>query len=136
MINCHVKIAGIINWSCCLCQTRSYRAINLQVPLDGHNLQQLDKYRVTSPPFNAKFVLNNIFGYHAGSTQAVVDGFYILLQPLSSGKHGLHFGTLTPPASYGGSPFIIDVTYHLTVMDSHSFLNSFIMKLCPKKERC
>jgi hypothetical protein len=52
---------------------------------------------------------------HAGSTQAVVDGFYVFLQPLSSGKHELHFGALTPPASSGGSPFIVDVTYHLTV---------------------
>ena len=90
-------------------------AINLQVTLDGHNLQQLDKYRVTSPPFNATFVPNNIFGYHAGSTQAIGDGFYVFLQPLSSGKHELHFSALTPPASSGGSPFIVDVTYHLTV---------------------
>ena len=91
------------------------RAINLQVTLDGRNFQQLDKYRVTSPPFNATFIPNNIFGYHAASTQVVVDGFYVLLQPLSSGKHELHFSGLTPPASAGGSPFIVDVKYHLTV---------------------
>jgi hypothetical protein len=91
------------------------RAINLQVTLDGRNLQQLNMYRITSPPFNATFMPNNIFGYHPGSTKVVVDGFYVFLQPLSSGKHELHFSALTPPASVGGSPFTVDVTYHLTV---------------------
>lgn len=91
------------------------RAINLQVTLDGRNLQQLNKYRITSPPFNVTFVPNNLFGYHPGSTQTVADGFYVFLQPLSPGKHELHFSALTPPASVGGSPFTVDVTYHLTV---------------------
>jgi hypothetical protein len=91
------------------------RAINLQVTLDGRSLQQLEKYRVTSPLFNVVYGTGNALGLPAGPTQAVVNGFWMLLQPLPSGKHELHFASTTPAAEPGGTPFVIDTIYHLTV---------------------
>jgi hypothetical protein len=67
---------------------------NLQASLDGMTLQQLDKYRVTSPIFNLTFPTNNIFGSPVGTTQAVADGWYVFLHPLTPGKHELHFSGL------------------------------------------
>lgn len=53
---------------------------NLQVTLDGVNIQQLDKYRVTSPLFNLTIPANNVFGSPVGTTQAVADGWYVFLK--------------------------------------------------------
>jgi hypothetical protein len=89
---------------------------NLQASVDGVNLQQLDKYRATSPLFNLTFPVKNIFGSPVGTTQAVVDGWYGFLQPLATGKHVVHFSGLTPAnPSTGQSNFSVDVTYNLLV---------------------
>jgi hypothetical protein len=91
------------------------RATNLLATVDGQSLQPLEKYRVTSPLFNFTFEPNNLFGAPSGPTQGVSDGFWVFLQPLSSGNHEIHFSSFTPSPSPGASPFVIDVTYHLTV---------------------
>jgi len=97
-------------------QTDDNRATNLQATLDGVNLKQLDKYRVTSPLFNATYPTHNLFGSPAGQTQGISDGYWIFLQPLSPGKHELHFSGLSPGnPTTGISNFSIGVTYHLTV---------------------
>jgi hypothetical protein len=72
------------------------RATNLQATLDGHKLQQLDKYRVVSPLVDVTFPENNLFGATPGHSQMVV-----FLQPLSKGNHELHFSSFTPPPSPG-----------------------------------
>jgi hypothetical protein len=89
---------------------------NLQASVDGVNLQQLDKYRVTSPLFNLTFPAKNIFGSPVGTTQAVGDGWFIIMHPLPPGKHELHFSGLTPAnPTTGQSNFSVDLTYHLLV---------------------
>lgn len=83
---------------------------------DGVSIKQLDKYRVTSPLFNLTFPTNNIFGSPVGTTQAVADGWYVFLHPLTPGKHELHFSGLTPGnPTTGTNNFSVDTTYHLTV---------------------
>ena len=91
------------------------RATNLQATIDGQKLQQLDRYRVVSPLVDVTFPDNNLFGTTPGKSKMIVDGFYVFLQPLSKGNHELHFSSFTPPASPGGSNYVIDVTYHLKV---------------------
>ena len=52
----------------------------------------------------------------AGSTSpAVSDGVFVMLKPLSVGKHTLHYGGTLDLSSIGGPVFIQDVTYHITV---------------------
>jgi hypothetical protein len=98
-------------------QADDNRAINLQASIDGVNLKQLDKYRATSPhPMNVTFPANNLFGSPPGQTQLIGDGYWVFLQPLSPGKHELHFSGLTPGnPTTGTTNFAIDATYHLTV---------------------
>jgi hypothetical protein len=98
-------------------QADDNRAINLQATIDGTNLKQLDKYRATSPhPINATFPANNLFGSPPGQTQLIGDGYWVFLQPLSPGKHELHFSGLTPGnPTTGTTNFAIDAIYHLIV---------------------
>jgi hypothetical protein len=92
-------------------------ATNLQATVDGRNLQQVDKYRVQSGLFNVTLAENNILGVHGGPTKSVSDGWWVFLQPLSVGRHEIHFGgVLGNPTVTSTQPrYVVDVTYHLTV---------------------
>jgi len=97
-------------------QADDTRSINLQATVDGVNIKQLDKYRATSPLFSVTYPPHNLFGSPAGQTQGISDGYWVFLQPRSSGKHELHFSGLTPGnPTTGTTNFAVDVTYHLTV---------------------
>ena len=59
---------------------------------------------------------NNLFGDPVGTTQMVADGFYVFLQPLSSGKHEIQFSGITPgDPTTGTAIFAINTLYHITV---------------------
>ena len=97
-------------------QADDTRSINLQATVDGVNIKQLDRYRATSPLFSVTYPPHNLFGSPAGQTQGISDGYWVFLQPRSSGKHELHFSGLTPGnPTTGTTNFAVDVTYHLTV---------------------
>ncbi|MGC2596603.1 MAG: hypothetical protein WA395_00555 [Nitrososphaeraceae archaeon] len=92
------------------------RATNLQATVDGVPLKQLDKYRATSPLSSITFPPHNLFGSPPGKTQGIADGFWVFLQPLSPGKHELHFSGVTPGnPTTGTANFAIDTKYHLIV---------------------
>jgi hypothetical protein len=90
--------------------------------IDGKSVWNLTDYRVQSPLFTfGPLPDNNVlqsFGVDApeGSTSpAVSDGVFVMLKPLSVGKHTLHYGGTLDLSSIGGPVFIQDVTYHITV---------------------
>jgi hypothetical protein len=88
----------------------------LDASVDGLKLTNLNAYRVTSPLFSLNIPAGNIFGAPAGQTQAVIDGYVLMLHPLSPGTHKIHFFGLNP-----GNPntstenYLVDVTYNLEV---------------------
>jgi hypothetical protein len=88
----------------------------LSAAIDGVPLEQLSRYRGTSPDlFNEVLPDHNLWQYFgctectAGTWQAVADGYYLMLAPLSTGHHIIHF--------YGEFPAggVEDVTYNLAV---------------------
>lgn len=86
---------------------------SIDATIDGVRLKDLQKYRVQSQLFNFTLPENNVLGLDPQTPQAVADGYYVILQPMSSGKHIIHFnGILGDPAS---NPFVTDATYNLGV---------------------
>jgi len=83
-------------------------AHDLSCQVDGSpvtaNLEQ-------STPFSVLLPQDNILGVPKGVYYPAVDsGYYVLLRPLASGQHTIHFS--------GGTTFFnssLDVTYHITV---------------------
>jgi len=80
-------------------------------------------YRVQAPPFSyttaekGNFLpeLNGVTCIPGGTTiyPAVADGVYLMLSPLSPGKHSIHFvGEVGP----GGAYLTQDITYDITVL--------------------
>jgi hypothetical protein len=86
-------------------------AYDLVAEIDGVSLKNLTQYRTTSP--NLVFAVApppNVLGVDAGAGELVGDGYYLLLAPLSSGQHTIHFkGSFAVPA------FTVEETYYLTV---------------------
>lgn len=90
----------------------------LQVSIDGTDISTLvsleprvTPLRAASPAgfFTLDLPENNIFGVAAGqSYEAVADGFYLLVAPLSPGAHTIKFGRIS-------RNFAADVTYNLYV---------------------
>lgn len=82
--------------------------------LDGVAVQNARQYRAQSPLFTLTLPEDNLFGDPASSSPAVADGYWLLLAPLSPGKHTVYVhGVAAPP---GEDPvFESTVTYDITV---------------------
>jgi hypothetical protein len=84
----------------------------LEADVDGQMLNHLSDFRASSPaplfPFTS--VDGNFLGLGPLSSQAAADGFWIILNPLASGKHTIHFKAVIPFFS-----FTVEGTYSLTV---------------------
>jgi hypothetical protein len=89
-----------------------------EVLVDGIKLSDSSIYRISSPLFNFTYPKDSITGTNApGSSQAVSDGYWVMLEPLSKGLHTIQFkGQVldTSPTSY--TYFVLDVTYNLSIV--------------------
>lgn len=92
--------------------------------IDGVEVKSLQNYRFHSKLFTwGPLPANNLFqnpdNFPGGLTsQAVSDGYFIMVAPLSAGSHTIHFaGTLVFTAAKDGFDllFVEDITYNLTV---------------------
>jgi hypothetical protein len=92
----------------------------LHATLDGAPLSDdLFAFRVRSPVFSYTLPpednIAQAFGCDVSGTvyPVVADGFYLMLTPLSPGRHTINFGgTFGPPNN-----FSLDITYNLTVTE-------------------
>ncbi len=94
------------------------------VPVAGMDDPTNSVYNVVSPPFSYTIAEHgNMLGIIEGEScipggttiyPAVADGLYLMLAPLSPGRHTIHFVGMAGPS---GSPFVVDdVTYDITVL--------------------
>jgi hypothetical protein len=85
--------------------------------IDGRAVRNLDDYRLESPLFEFTLPQDNIFAFFglnapAGTTSPAVDaGYYLLLAPLSVGKHTIHVG-----GSFDALGVTFDNTFNITVV--------------------
>ena len=99
---------------------------NLSATLDGAAIHGIE-YR-QSPPFSVVLPPDNFYNFLFGTpcqsppdpspflaagvySPSIDAGFYVTLGPLRDGTHTLHFHAENPPVG-----FVLDVTYHLTVV--------------------
>jgi hypothetical protein len=88
------------------------KVTHLEVKVDGVSVEDLFSYSAASPhPFSLKLPDGNVLGLPAGTyVPQVCDGYWLMLAPLSHGKHTIHFKS----EGYAS----VDVTYYLTVQHS------------------
>jgi hypothetical protein len=85
-------------------------AADLSAKIDGVPIRKPSRYRVSSPNFHFTVPPNNVLGVPAGSGEAVGDGYYLMLAPLSAGSHIIEIKGSLPAFD-----FAIDTTIVLTV---------------------
>ena len=92
-------------------------ATDLHVTLNGVSLLE-SALRLQSPPFAYHLpAQDNIYQFFeidvTGTiAPAVSDGYWVYIPPLATGTYDLNFGGTT---DFGGSPFTLDITYHVIV---------------------
>ena len=86
----------------------------LACEIDGQSVPHLERFRFETPLFTwGPVPANNILGLPAGTTtKAVSAGYFLMLAPLSTGTHTIHF---TGTSGVSPNAFTLDITYHLTV---------------------
>jgi hypothetical protein len=91
-------------------------ASNIHVIVDGIEVKNITKYRTDSPQFTLTLPSDNVFGDTPGQTHVVSDGIWVMLQPLSPGKHTIRaMGTIIDVSTTSTSNFSTDATYNLTI---------------------
>ena len=93
-------------------------AYGLFCEIDGVPVSDIQSYRVTSPQITFTAPTPWIFGQVGGVGTSTQDGYFILLRPLGSGYHVLHFGgafLFRRPADPFDLYAPIDMTYNLTI---------------------
>ena len=85
--------------------------------IDGVPATNLAIYRAVSPQFAFTAPTPWVFGAVGGQGTAVVDGYSLMLSPLSKGAHTIHFGGAFHFSVADGDPFDadfgFDTTHHL-----------------------
>jgi hypothetical protein len=72
-----------------------------------------------SPLFNFTYSENNIGGVPPGPSQAVAEGYRVMLHPLAAGEHTIYFcGGVVAPTATGAINFVTNVIYHLTISNN------------------
>ncbi len=98
--------------------------VDLSCTIDGTAVANLGAFRFDSPQFTFTAPSPWIFGDTGGTGDAVADGYYIFLKPLSVGQHVLHYTGAFHFAVDEGDPFdldaAIDMTYYVNVVPNAS----------------
>ncbi len=89
---------------------------HLTLSVDGSNVENLTRFRTDSPLFNFTTPENGIFDLHSANSQAVSDGFFVMLKPLPVGTHEIRWsGILGSSADISPMNQPESVTYILKV---------------------
>lgn len=87
---------------------------SIKLIVDGVPLTNVSKFRVSSSLFNFTLPQANILGLDPQTTQAVSDGYWVILEPLPKGPHTIvSAGAEIDPT--GVSSFASDVTWHINI---------------------
>lgn len=97
------------------CAVESNKDAVLKASLDNHEIKNIDNYRVTSSLFNVTYPSDPVFPTNSNFSQAVSDGWFIMLEPLKPGTHELKFSASQLGAGTTGENTVMDVKYNLNV---------------------
>jgi len=88
---------------------------DLSFSVDGKSVSNLADFRVTSPQFSFTAPTPWIFGATGGTGTATGVGYFVMLAPLSVGRHTIHY---TGAFKFSDAPedyIAVDMTYHIKV---------------------
>ena len=81
---------------------------DMSITVDGKPVRDIASYRVMSPQFSFTVPDPNFLAVPPGPGTAVADGYYVLLPPMSKGKHTVRVQGALHFATSEGDPFDFD----------------------------
>jgi len=101
------------------CAVEGQRDADIHAYVDDRQILDPMNYRVTTDAFNVTYNVPPIFPLYTNSTkpvnsQAVADGWYLFLEPMSKGQHHIRV-TATIVHSTGAPGALIDTSYRITI---------------------
>jgi hypothetical protein len=98
------------------CASSGIQGAALEAKLDGVELRNPEIYRAYSPLFEITIPQENDWGGPSGVTKAVADGYYVILEPLSVGRHTFEFSvSILGNPLLGIDSYATNVKYMLNV---------------------
>jgi hypothetical protein len=97
------------------CATEGNEFGVISATIDGVRLHNLEQYRVQSDFFNIIIPEDNIYDADPGAFKAMVDGFFVFLEPLPAGRHDIRFTVSVSNPLNPEFDHAKDTTYHLIV---------------------
>jgi hypothetical protein len=91
----------------------SMDSVALKAVIDGEPVDNLPQQRVQSPVLTVTFPADTTGAPEGTYAPNVSDGYWLLLAPLSAGKHTIYFKGAVTDGIFKG--FVVEVTYKLTV---------------------
>ena len=83
---------------------------NMRAMISGINVNELNQYRIQSPPFNVTLPADNVLGLPAQTTKMISEGYWLFLKPLEPGNYDIQsFGSCL------AGRIKIGISYHLTI---------------------
>ncbi|MGC1131831.1 MAG: hypothetical protein WA941_03325 [Nitrososphaeraceae archaeon] len=90
----------------------------ISASIDNTSLTSRDTLRTQSQFFNLTYPEDDDRGVYSEYNIAVSNGTWIMLEPLTEGYHHINFkGVLVDSASLDIDDLIIDMTYHINILD-------------------
>ena len=92
--------------------------VNVVCTIDNEAVENIGDFRIVSPQFHFTAPTPWLFGDTGGPGTSVVDGYYVMVRPLSRGTHTIHYTGafhFTLAADGFDADLPADMTYHVTV---------------------
>jgi hypothetical protein len=99
------------------------RTTTLEVTIDGVPLQDLKNYRVQSSLFDVTLPENNLLGVPPMSSEAVSDGYWVLLKSLPAGDYSVYIHGRSVDATITGAPtdnIVTEAIYKISIVKADS----------------
>lgn len=111
-----------------VCAVEGNKGATVNVLVDGKQVKDIDKYRVTTSLFNVTYSNDPVTPTNSNVSQAVSDGWFVFLEPLKPGKHEIKFTASQFAQQNTAEPeALMDVTYHLNIKENATSLDNPIL---------
>ena len=89
---------------------------DLAVSIDGEDVADIESYWVVNPGFTIEYAEGNVYSVPAGTYDAAMGGWFVMIPPLEPGSHTITVGnTWDDPADDAGGPMRSELTANVTV---------------------
>jgi hypothetical protein len=106
------SITGLDNLKKCVRENNDFA--RGKVFIDGTEIPNLSSYRFTTDMFKINYTNMNPYDATPGSYDALIDGLFIFLKPLSEGTHELKYSIVQIKPSHDND-YAAQITYKLNI---------------------